>query len=175
MAWTAPMTAVANSVFTAAQFNQFVRDNLNETAPAKATTAGGYFVSTGVNSIAERTANDAIVSTSQTTTSTTYTNLTTVGPAVTVTTGTTALVALYNTNVNTGTTSSLMAFEVTGASAIAPNDNMSIGIAGTDGIREGALFRLTGLTPGSNTFTCRYRVGAGTGTFSDRRILVIPL
>lgn len=26
MAWSAPMTAVSGSVFTAAQFNQFVRD-----------------------------------------------------------------------------------------------------------------------------------------------------
>ena len=33
------MTAVSGSVYTAAQFNTFVRDNLNETAPAKATTA----------------------------------------------------------------------------------------------------------------------------------------
>src|SRR5690606_12967068 len=44
MAWSAPMTAVSGSVFTAAQFNQFVRDNLNETAPARATTAGAHFV-----------------------------------------------------------------------------------------------------------------------------------
>jgi hypothetical protein len=55
--WSAPMTAVANSTFTAAQFNQYVRDNLNETAPAKATSAGSYFVADGVNSIAERTPN----------------------------------------------------------------------------------------------------------------------
>ena len=59
MAWTAPMTAVANAVFTAAQFNTHVRDNLLETAPAKATTTGGYFVATGTNTIVQRVASVA--------------------------------------------------------------------------------------------------------------------
>lgn len=174
MAWSAPMTAVANTVFTAAQFNQFVRDNLNETAPAKATTAGSYFVSTTLNAIVERIPDEDMVATSQTTTSTSYTDLATVGPTVTVTTGTTALVGLYNTNVNTGVTSSLMSFAVSGASSIAANDNTAIGIAGTSGVREGGVFLFTGLTPGSNTFTAKYRVGAGTGTYVDRRIWVMP-
>ena len=60
MAWSAPMTAVANSTFTAAQFNQYVRDNLNETAPALATAAGSYFAADGINSIAERRAVTAL-------------------------------------------------------------------------------------------------------------------
>jgi hypothetical protein len=162
MAWTAPMTAVANSVFTAAQFNQFVRDNLNETAPAKATTAGSHFAGTGLNSIAERTAATAIVATSQTTTSTSFTDLY-------------ALVFTYNSNFNSGAVSSLMSFEVSGASSIAAADNVSIGIAGTGSIRESGAFLLTTLTAGSNTFTCKYRVGSGTGTYADRRITVFPL
>jgi len=175
VAWSAPMTAVSNTVFTAAQFNAFVRDNLNETAPAKATTAGGYFVTTSLNAIAERVPDEDIVATSQTTTSTSYTDLATAGPAVTVVTGTTAVVGLYNSNVNTGSTSALMSFEVSGASTIAANDNMAIGISGTNATREGATFLVTGLTAGSNTFTCKYRVGAGTGTYVDRRIFVLPL
>ena len=36
MTWTAPMTAVAGAVYTAAQWNTSIRDNLNETAVAKA-------------------------------------------------------------------------------------------------------------------------------------------
>ncbi|MDX3311597.1 hypothetical protein P1S61_21535 [Streptomyces sp. ME08-AFT2] len=166
---------MSNSVFTAAQYNQFVRDNSNETAPAKATTAGSHFAGTGLNSIAERTSAAAIVATSQTTTSTSYTDLATVGPAVTVTTGPLAWVHLYNSNVNTTSVSSLMSFEVSGASSIPAADNQSIGIAGTAGSREGAAFLLTTLTPGSNTFTCKYRVGSGTGTYADRRIAVLPL
>lgn len=176
MAWTAPMTAIAGSVFTAAQFNTFVRDNLNECPASKAATPGSYFAVSDTNQLSERTPSTAIVTTSQTTTSTSFTNLTTVGPAVTVTTGPSALVALYNANLNSsGTTASLMSFEVTGASAQAPDDSLSIGVATTTGTRAGALFLVTGLTPGSNTFTCRYRVGGGTGTFVDRRITVIPL
>lgn len=169
------MTAVANSVFTAAQFNQFVRDNLNETAPAKATTAGSHFAGTGLNSIAERLAVANIVATSQTTTSTSFADLATVGPAVTATTGPYALVATYNSNFNSGAAASLMSFEVSGASSIAAADNTSIAITGASSQRASGLFLLTTLTPGSNTFTCKYRVGAGTGTYADRRILVFPL
>jgi hypothetical protein len=33
----------------------------------------------------------------------------------------------------------------------------------------------TDLTPGSNTFTAKYRVASGTGTFLSRRIVVFPL
>lgn len=175
MAWSAPMTAVANSVFTAAQFNQFVRDNLNETAPAKATTAGSHFAGTTLNAIAERISDAAIVATSQTTTSTSYVDLATVGPSVTVTTGPAAFVSTYNSNFNTGAAASLMSFEVSGASAIAAADNVSIAIAGTSSQRAGATFLLTTLTPGVNTFTAKYRVGAGTGTYADRRIVVFPL
>lgn len=32
----------------------------------------------------------------------------------------------------------------------------------------------TGLTPGSTTFTVKYRVGGGTGTFSRRQLIVRP-
>jgi hypothetical protein len=176
VAWTAPMTAISGSVFTAAQFNTFVRDNLNECPASKATMPGSFFVVSDTNQLAERTPATAIVATSQTTTSTSYTDLATVGPAVTVTTGPSALVGLYNANLNSsGTTASLMSYEVTGASAQAPNDNIATGVATTTGTRAGAVFLVTGLTPGSNTFTCRYRVGGGTGTFVDRRILVVPL
>ena len=34
---------------------------------------------------------------------------------------------------------------------------------------------LTGLSAGSTTFTLKYRVTAGTGTFTNRTIAVIPL
>ena len=86
------MTAVSNTVFTAAQFNTHVRDNLNETAPAKATTAGTMFIASGANSIVERVPSTAAVTTSESTGGTGYGNLATPGPAVTVTTGTKAIV-----------------------------------------------------------------------------------
>jgi hypothetical protein len=92
MAWTAPMTAVDNTIWTSSQWNTHVRDNLLETMAGKATTAGRWFVSTGANAIAERVITQASTTTSQTTTSASFTDLATVGPAVTVTTGTKAIV-----------------------------------------------------------------------------------
>ena len=53
MSWTTPRTWVFDEVAGAAEFNTHVRDNFNETAPAKATTAGELIVVTGPNAIAE--------------------------------------------------------------------------------------------------------------------------
>lgn len=182
MAWSAPMTAVANTTFTAAQFNQHVRDNLNETAPAKATAAGSYFVATGVNAIAERMAEGSIDLNTGTTTSTTYTDLTgaSIGPVVTVETGPMALVIVAGQLSNSGTDSARMAYDVSGDTTIAAADNRGIGTfgvasltvtTGTTVLHFGGL----ALTPGSNTFTAKYRVSGGTGTFLSRRIAVLPL
>jgi hypothetical protein len=33
----------------------------------------------------------------------------------------------------------------------------------------------SGLTPGSNVITAKYRVASGTGTWSQRALIVIPL
>lgn len=177
MAWSAPMTAVASSVFTAAQFNTFLRDNLNETAPAKATTAGAHFVVSGTNEISQRLTGGAAVLTSETTTSTTFANLATVGPAVTVTTGPMALVVVHGSCENTGAGASRMGYEVSGATSIAAADNRGIaafGVAGAGVLASGVAFH-TDLTPGSNTFTAKYRVASGTGTFVSRRLIVFPL
>lgn len=182
MAWSAPMTAVANTVFSAAQFNQHVRDNLNETAPAKATAAGSHFASTGVNSIAERRLSGLTDFASGTTMSTTFTNLdapASVGPSVTVDTGPTALVVVHGQISNSGSGSARMAYDVSGATSIAAADNRGIAIIGAAGVTIACSMGThhgggTALTPGSNTFTAKYRVGSGTGTFSDRRIIVMP-
>jgi hypothetical protein len=176
MAWSAPMTAVASSVFTAAQFNQFVRDNLNETAPAKATTTGAYFTVSNTNEITERVPAQASALVSETTTSTSFTDLTTPGPEVTVDTGPNALVIVHGSMENSGAGSSRMAYDVSGASSIAAADNRGIGVFGVAGagiVASGAAFH-TNLTPGSNTFTAKYRVSSGTGTFTSRRIIVMP-
>lgn|SRR5690606_16745056 len=177
MAWSAPMTAVSGSVFTAAQFNQFVRDNLNETAPARATTAGGYFVATGTNEITERIPVSNAVLVSETTTSTSYTDLTTAGPEVTVTTGPAALVIVHGALDNSGAGASRMAYDISGASSIAGADNRGIGVYGVAGsgvVCSGVTLHQD-LTPGVNTFTAKYRVSSGTGTFLSRRLVVLPL
>lgn len=176
MSWTAPMTAVAGSVFTAAQFNQSVRDNLLATAPALATTVSGHFAVTGANAIAQRVSNTAAVLTSETTTSTTYTSLATAGPAVTATTGTMALVVVHCAMSNSGSGNTCrMAYNVSGASSVAEADNKGLVTSGTDTMGASAVVLEQGLTAGSNTFTATYRVSAGTGTFLSRRLVVFPL
>jgi hypothetical protein len=176
MAWTAPMTAVSGSVFTAAQFNQFVRDNLNETAPAKATTLGGYFVTTAPNEIVERIGDRETISTSETTVSTTFDDLATSGPAVTVTTGALALVLFGAELSNSGTGSSRASVDVSGASTIAAADIRSLTVSGVAGVVVQASHAVfyDDLLPGSNTFTMKYRVSSGTGTFTRRRLIVLP-
>ncbi|MFW5415101.1 hypothetical protein J0910_00310 [Nocardiopsis sp. CNT-189] len=181
MAWSAPLTAVAGTALTAAAWNASVRDNLLETAAGKATTAGGHFAVTGTNEIAERLgAADAVLVT-ETTTSTSYTDLETFGPSVTVETGVGALVMVHGVASNTGTSGSArMAYEVAGATAISPADNRGIGIVGAQGaavVCSGVALHTAAslpLTPGSNTFTAKYRCSSGTGEFLSRRIVVIP-
>jgi len=179
MAWTAPMTAVANTVFTAAQFNTHVRDNLNETAPAKATTAGTIFVASGANSIVERVPSTNAVTTSESTGGTGYGDLTTPGPAVTVTTGTKAIVVVGAIVQNsTVAQNSYASYAVSGASSIAATDDRAVIItaaAANQTLRASAVYMETALTAGINTFTMKYRVTGGTGSFQNRRIVVIPL
>lgn len=178
MAWTAPMTAVANSTFTAAQFNTHVRDNLNETAPAKATVAGSYFVATGVNSIAERRAISGADLATGTATSTSYTDLTgaSVGPSVTIEHGPNVLVVVRGSLENSGAGSARMGYAISGANSLAAADNRGIHVFGGAGINVGCsdASYLSSLTPGTSTFTAKYRVSSGTGTFSARRLFVVP-
>lgn len=180
MAWTAPMTAVANTAFTAAQFNTYVRDNLNTTAPAVATAAGRLIVTTGLNAVTERVPDVATIGTSQTTTTTTYTDLATVGPAVTVTTGVKALVMLgcmiSNTNVGQG---GRMSVDLTGSSAIPAADGNSV-LAESGNANDAFQGSWTtiysgGMVAGSNTWTAKYRlVGLGTASFSNRLVAIVP-
>lgn len=173
------MTAISGSVYTAAQFNTFVRDNLNETAPAKATTSGSYFVGVGPNEIAERTSTTGIVEDSESTTSTSYTSLATVGPAVTVESGEFALV--INTADITNDTagqSGRMTWEVSGASTITAQDFRALRVTrpsttGAGNVRASVVTAIGGLTPGMNTFTSVYRASAGTATFANRRLTVL--
>ena len=176
MAWSTPLTATTNAALTAAQWNASVRDNLNETAAAKATTGGTIFAGTGVNSIAERHIDDGYVGTSETTTSTTYAGLATAGPSVIVTTGIQAL-AWSNTRIaNAATNNSYASVAVTGATSSPATDDRAIICDGGTGVQHRwGVCNLLVTTSGSNTFTMQYRVTAGTGTFQFRRLQVMAL
>jgi hypothetical protein len=177
MAWTIPATAVAGQPFTAAIANAQMRDNLNATAPALATTISSWFTGTGVNTIAERIPAQANTLGSSTgTTTSTYGNLADgVNTAVTVTTGTSALVLIYCNMVNSGTGNTWMSVAVSGATTIGASDSWAILRDQPNGERCGSQVYFNGtLNPGSNTFTLKYRVTTGTGTYTTRRIGVIP-
>jgi hypothetical protein len=164
-------------VYTAAQFNTFVRDNLNETAPAKATTNGGYFVATALNEIAERVGNRETIADQETTTSTSFDDLATTGPTVTVTTGSLALVIFGCEQSNDGTGSTRTSVDVSGASSIAAADIRALTLGGVDAdaiLQASHAVFYDDLTPGSNTFQMKYRVSSGTGTFRRRRLIVLP-
>lgn len=180
MSWSAPFTAVAGAVVGSADFNTYVRDNLNTTMPANASVPGSIFVTTGSNAIAERFPDFVFIHTSETGTSTTYGDLATPGPAVTSNTGSSAIVFVGGRiGPNTGATASVkMSWDVTGATTLAASDFWSageVGLGTAAAVYTCRWYLATGLTPGSNTFTARYAVSSGTGTFADRSINVIPL
>lgn len=180
MAWTAPMTAVYNTVLTAAQWNAHVRDNSLLTMPALATTAGRWFISRNDSTkLQEQTISTAAVATSETTGSTSYTALTTPGPAITATTRTKALVffGCYLED-SLADTAVFMSIAVSGATTIAANDEWCVtldGAAAANGNRYGMAKLFDNLTAGSNTFTAQYKVSAGTGTFSNRDLVVVAM
>ncbi len=178
MAWTAPRTWVALEDVTAALMNAHVRDNFNETAPGIASAAGRLIVTDGVNSIAERIPASDFVATSETTTSSSFTDLATAGPAVTVTTGTSALVIVTGRLAN-NTAGALvsMGYAVSGATTVAAAGIRALVYesgAANDRMQASFAFVHTGLTAGSNVFTAKYSVSSGTGTFLNRRISVVP-
>lgn len=179
MAWTTPLTAVSNATLTAAQWNASVRDNLNETAPAKATTGGSIFVTTGANAIAERAVVGDRVDALETTASTSYGDLATVGPTVTCTTGPAAIVMFTAQMANSTAGAGCMAYvNITGASAISLGDAGSIthepGAVNADTTCTRTILH-NPVTAGSNVFTMKYRVLSGTGSWSRRTLVVIPL
>lgn len=125
-----------------------------------------------------RNATTALVATAETTASTSFADLATPGPAVTVTTDTTALVVVSAFLFN-GTSGfvSYMGYAVSGATTVAASDDRALLLHSQIVFGQGRLSMAhlqTGLTPGSNTFTSKYRVNGGTGSWSNRSIIVIP-
>jgi hypothetical protein len=138
------------------------------------------------------------VSTGQTTTSTEYTDLATVGPTVTVETTNRAwviLTAAMSVSVNAA---AYMSYQISGGTdeSLAatqlgesdggdsrerePGDHFALshdGLTSATGLRRSYVDVLTAaLVPGMNTFTAKYKVGEGaTATFTNRSIIVIPM
>jgi hypothetical protein len=68
-----------------------------------------------------------------------------------------------------------MSFAGTGLAAVDARALVSATRNAGDLPKGSATFWVTGLTPGSNTITAKYRVASGTCTFVDRNIVVIPV
>lgn len=180
MAWTAPRTWVSTEIITASIMNTHVRDNLLETAPAKA-TAAGLVLATAANSIVVRPPSSASVTALETTASTGYTNIGTDGPAVSIPTGSDVFIAI-SARVSSTTAGALpsFAYAIAGATAISADVTRSYQaeISNSNDVYMGTFAITQGtLTPGTNTFQMKYAElnGVGTATFATRRISVIPM
>jgi len=124
----------------------------------------------------------ATVATSETTTLTSYTSLTTDGPIVTVVIGQSGSAIAYLGAWMGGTSvgsAQLMSITATaGPTALAASDANAaryIDVAAGAQASAAATVALTGLTPGTYTFSCRYKTSGGTGTWLNRSLTVIPL
>ena len=111
-------------------------------------------------------------------TSTSYVDLTT-AQSVTLTTGTKALVHFSMTAYANVGQQLWTSVAVSGASTISASDNWSIyyrPAASGYAIRTGVTHLFTGLTAGSNTFTLKFKVDAGsTGNWNNRELIVIDM
>lgn len=176
MSWAAPPTFVSGAVLTAAQLNVLSGD-LNETAAARASAAGQYFVATGANTLAARAVSRDVIVVGETTASATPADLATVGPSVTVTTGTTCMMfiqCLIQNNTIGGI--GAVSVDISGATTSPAGTTYLAFQSGTvnQQITCGTAVLVVGLTAGSNTFTMKYSVSAGTGTFNRRWLAMMP-
>lgn len=180
MAWTTPYSAALNDAFPASVWNASVRDNFAETEAAKATLLGkgGHFITAGANSLVARFTRSDHMETGQNTSATSYADLGTIGPQVSVTTGAAVMVFMSCEMSNTvANAQQKVGFAVSGATTAAPSDDGAFwadGNAAGCAVRRGLVVRALGLTPGVNTFTMKYVVSSGIGTFSNREIIVMP-
>jgi len=136
------------------------------------TYSGSAWVAVGGSGVPANNFN--LVTTNESTSSTSYTALTTAG-AVTLTTGTKALVIVgMGSNNPSGGARQFMSFSVSGATTLAVSDQYAAYIATNDvqGISRASVVTLTA---GSNTFTTQFKTTTNTGSFRDRYIIVIDL
>lgn len=173
------MTAVAGNIFKASEFNTYVRDNLMETGPALAQELGNgyFFVTTGENSLSPSAIRMSSVNTEETTTSTTYTDLTTVGPTLAGMNVNSKVLLSFGARLsnNPGVTISRMSVEWSNDSGVvgAASDTRAVSNSAVNPYQIGTSI-VVDTAPGTYTFTCKYRVTGGTGTFHYRNLSIFP-
>ena len=122
----------------------------------------------------------AYVGANESTTSTTFADLSTAGPAVTLTTGTKAFIIL-SSRMEGGSTSTrgYMGFAVSGATTLAANEGRAqeLKVTADQFIDQKSFgYIVTGLTAGSNTFTAKYKSQTGSIVYyTERRLSVVDM
>ena len=182
--WAASSTSVlttSGDTLYASAANTLARLGIGSTGQVLTVAAGvPSWATPGGSSITTAT---ATVATNQNTNSTSYTDLTTAGPEVTLTTGTKALVIVTCQISGANESTSYMSYAVSGATTIAANDAVALmkendtGTALNESIRASAVSQVT-LTAGSNTFTAKYKQSIGgvkISVFRERDIFVMLL
>lgn len=180
MAWSVPTTAVAGSTVTAAMWNASIRDNLLACETAQVWDVSQTISGTGPNAVTAHQVASASVTTSQTTTSTTYTDLATVGPSVTLDTGQNVLIILSATlATNTAGGFANATWNVSGAHNATSGWailNFRSAVANDQIRMSGIDYPVPGITAGTNTFKMVYSASSGvTATFIYRNIVVWPI
>lgn len=202
MAWTTPGTAVAGDVLTAAFWNLQVRDNMNSLVEAGTALPSSpvdqqsfYYIADATNGIVwhlrYRSASSssykwefvggpalsAEVTGEQTSTSTSYTDLATAGPSITLPLAGDYLVTIAARMINTvANQSALMSYAIGGTGAQDADAIVVLSSGSSSGpiaysFRER---RKTGLT--AVTLTMKYKSSAGgTCGWTDRFIKAIPI
>ena len=153
MAWTTPVIHSVGDVLTASDWN------------------------ISSNDLSFLSGSDGVVvDTNETTSSASYADLATTGPAVTVTTGANAIVMCGGQLKSSApaTATAYMGFAISGSTTLAASDTYA---ARTDygWVSCQAIVQMGSLTAGSNTFTAKYKSSTGTANFQHRWITVIPL
>jgi hypothetical protein len=140
--------------------------------PAGATGMTGATGPAGTNGAAS-----ASVAALQSTSSGSYGDLATAGPSVTVTVPASGRVLVTLTSRIIPTIAAgFMSFTSTGGSGNVSADDARALIADHTTFQASASFVVTSLSPGSHTFTSKYKVCCGGDAFFERRsIIVIPL
>lgn len=116
------------------------------------------------------------VVTSETTASTSFTDLATV-QNVTAVVGTTGFLLVgYGCQIsNSGANGTYMTVALSSANTYAATANDAVINVSTSPIRPGTTRLFTSLTPGSTIVTAKFQADAGTGTFSRRELWAVPL
>lgn len=121
----------------------------------------------------------ADVAAAESRTSTSYGNLTTVAPSVSVAVKASGLLfVVVSARIISASAADggLMAFALLGANIRSESDADALRLMGTSNQRASAVTLLTGLTPGSTTVLAKYASASGaSATFANRRVTAVAL